>query len=271
MKIADWLSSGTDELKSAGIPSARLDCLLLLEDSLGYTRIQVLARLNEEVPSDILSILNTQLARRKNREPLAYIRGHVEFYGRNFIVNNSVLIPRPETEALIDMITALKHVKNPTIADVGTGSGAIGITIALENPTARVFGYDINLKALRTAELNNRQFETNIFLAKSDLLDGIEQSFDIIVANLPYVSRSQHVSEETAYEPSVALYANDDGLAVITRFISQVSAQRNLTPQGYLILESEPRQHHAIEAHAKKYGFKLIRTDKFIQLFGCST
>lgn len=267
MKIAKWLSSGTKTLQSAHIESARLDCLILLEDCLDLSRAMILTHLDEKIPDHLRSGLDENLNRRKNREPLAYIRGVKEFYGRDFKVNNSVLIPRPESETIIEIAKNLPLKNNSSIADIGTGSGVLAITLALELQNKAITAYDIDADALRTAKINNKTYNTHVIFVQNNLLENSDTSFDCIVANLPYVSKFQNVSEETIFEPQVALYAESDGLALITKLIDQITMQSIIKPDGFLILESEPRQHNRVKAYANANNLKLLKTDGFVQLF----
>lgn len=266
-KITDWLSQGIRTLKTAGIESARLDCLIILEDALDQTRIKVLSNLDYEIPNVALTHLDKMLERRKSREPLAYIRSSVEFYGRDFFVNPSVLIPRPESESIIEIAKTLPFISGATIADVGTGSGALAVTISLEIPDSTVIAYDIDSAALEVARKNNVRFNSGVEFIQDDLLHESASTFDCIIANLPYVSRSQPVSIETIFEPSLSLFADDDGLALIKQLIEQITTRPNMKPGGYLILESEPRQHVAIRSFAEDHSLKHVKTENFIQLF----
>lgn len=197
-----------------------------------------------------------------------------EFYGRDFIVTKEVLIPRPETEQLIDMVLSLagkpflpgvKPTKRilpakPIILDVGTGSGCIAITIKEELPEAEIFATDISEPALEIAKKNAQKFKTDIKFIKSDLLENFENKPDLIVANLPYVDREWDWLDKGALskEPSIALYAEDHGLALIKKLIDQASASK----VPHLILEADPCEHQEIINYAKNY--QLIKITGFI-------
>jgi release factor glutamine methyltransferase len=266
MKIDNWLREGTKKLTESGVSSARLDCLILLEDALGKDRAFVLAHGEEIIPKTSLIVLNTQLERRQQREPLAYIRGWSEFYGRPFSVSKDVLIPRPETEVIIEEALALRLPPSPLIADVGTGSGILAITLKLELPSAQVYACDTSSSALLVAQRNAQALEAAIDFEKSDLLSSNDRTFDLIIANLPYVTAGQHTSPETAYEPKEALYAANDGLADIERLLLQLNSSR-LKKGGYLLLEAEPSQHAAITAKAHQQNLRHLHTKGFVQLF----
>jgi len=170
--------------------------------------------------------------------PLQYIVGRQEFYGRYFSVNPSVLIPRPETELVVERVLALQPAAGSRIIDVGAGSGCIGITLALELPLTRVILTDVSFEALQTARGNARQLGADTPILCMDLLDAASGPFDFIVSNPPYVSyaeTSQLQREVREHEPHVALFAGDDGLAPYRRLIP--SAEQTLRPGGYLTME----------------------------------
>lgn len=202
----------------------------------------------------------------------------INFYGRDFIVTPDVLMPRPETEQIIDKVKSLaglpilpgvkpgKNVlpKNPKILDVGTGSGCIGVTIKKELKDAIVTGVDIDESALEIAGKNAQKFETDIILKQSDLLENCPEKYDIIIANLPYVDPDWDWLDKEALnkEPSLALYAEDHGLALIKRLITEIKEK-----PSYLILEADPCQHQEIIDFAEKNGFQHAETRGFILTF----
>jgi len=190
---------------------------------------------------------NTVVTNRAKGMPLAYITGKKEFYGRDFVVNDSVLIPRPETEMIIDETrAAVKKIPVSLIIDIGTGSGCIGITLALELTNIDVIACDIDLKALETARTNAKDYgvDNRITYVKSDLLKEIDKKADIVVVNLPYVLETdkENLDEKHAvslkYEPHNALYAGIDGLDLYKRLVVELKGK---LPK-LLILEIDPRQ-----------------------------
>lgn len=202
-------------------------------------------------------LVNDCLRRRNGGEPLAYILGFKEFYGRRFKVSPDVLIPRPETENLIDVAISLRPKK---ILDIGTGSGCIAITLALELPESVVTGVDISDKALNIAKNNSLTLQTDVNFMKSDLLDSIKDyDYDLIVANLPYVDKEwDWIDESLKYEPNDALFASDGGLELIKRLICESRdyfKKSNITDEKYLLLEADPCQHKKIAKFAKNHGF----------------
>ena len=200
----------------------------------------------------------------------------IDFYGREFVINRDVLIPRPETEILIDMVLNLvgkpylpgvrpgkaRLPENLAILDVGTGSGCIAITLKLELPKATVMATDVSKKALVVASENAERLKAEVEFRQADLLDGIETQPDLVVANLPYVDESWDWIDKKALskEPSLALYAEDGGLKLIFKLIEQV-AERGIR---HLILEADPCQHERIKEYASKKGLTVNETRGFI-------
>jgi release factor glutamine methyltransferase len=250
-------------LHLAGITSARLDAELLLAHVLEQSREWCLAHDDQPLSAAQLRQLDQLLTRRLNREPIAYILGRKEFYSRDFLVTPDVLIPRPETEQLVESVESLLA-EDSKIIDVGCGSGCIGITLKLECPTSNVTLSDISQSALAVANTNAARLGAEVEIVQSDLLDNISGRFDIIVANLPYVDRNWPVSPETKFEPPAALFAPDSGLALVKRLI--VTAPQHLTPSGYLVLEFDPRQLVEIEKCCKKYNTNIIKKCPFMSV-----
>lgn len=261
MNLQTFLAQSTKLLRTAGIASARLDCLVLASYILKKDKTWLLAN-----PQYILSpteehSLQVLLKKRAQRLPLAYLIGQKEFYGRTFVVTPDVLIPRPETETLIDIAKSLQ----PTsILDVGTGSGVIAITLALET-SAKVVASDISQKALDIAQKNARNMGANVSFVQSDLLANITRQFDCIIANLPYVSRDWQRSPETNAEPELALFAHNQGLGLVYKLLGQ--APKHLVAKGHLLLEADPRQHLAIKKAAHQQGFKYVTSNRFVLCF----
>lgn len=199
----------------------------------------------------------------------------INFYGRDFIITPDVLIPRPETEMIVDAVlnlagrSYLPGVKpgpkilpnNPQILDVGTGSGCIAITLALELPGASITASDISESALAVAQQNAEVLNTKINFTQSDLLDNISTDYDLIVANLPYVDENWDWLDKKALakEPAIALYAKDGGLALIKSLISQAGKRKT----KFLILEADPCQHERIINYATNCGYPLLETRGF--------
>ncbi|MBI5652173.1 MAG: peptide chain release factor N(5)-glutamine methyltransferase [Chloroflexi bacterium] len=209
---------------------ARLQAELLLAHALGVSRALALARLNDLLAPEIAAQYAANVARRAQNEPLAYILGHQEFYKLDFSVDRRVLIPRHETETLIELALARAPRESPTIVDVGTGSGAIALTLAHHLPDARVIALDVSPDALAVARMNAARLhlESRVEFRESDLLEHFHDSFDLLVANLPYIPRArfdQLPREVRAFEPRRALDGGDDGLDVLRRLLAQIEAR----------------------------------------------
>lgn len=263
MTIKEFLLTTTKQFQATGNQSARLDAQLLLMDELQQSKAWLLTHDDETLNDTRLTRLQQKIERRLQREPMAYIRGHQEFYGRNFIVTPDVLIPRPETEAIISELIAMEPVAGASLSDIGTGSGAIAITAKLELPQLEVHASDISPSALAVAKQNATIHSAEIIFQQQNLLKDVSaQNYDIIVANLPYVDRSWKRSPETNFEPAIALFANDNGLTLIKELITQ--AKDVLRPHGYLLLEADPKQHQAIIVAARTSGFSLKSHDGYI-------
>lgn len=200
----------------------------------------------------------------------------IDFYGRDFAINQDVLIPRPETEQMVDMVLSLAGkpylpgvkpgkavlAEDMMILEVGTGSGCVAVTLKLELPSARVVATDISREALDVASENARRLSADVKFIKNDLLQGLKVHPDIVVANLPYVDENWEWVDKKALkkEPRLALYAKDGGLALIKELISQVAESKI----KHLILEADPCQHERIRDYAKKKGLTLRETRGFI-------
>lgn len=263
MTISDWLLQATKQLQHADIETARLDAELILAHTLGNDRTWLIAHGDDQLDSpasgDTADLL---LQRRINREPIAYLTGTKEFYGRTFTVTSDVLIPRPETETLIDMIK--ERIQDGTFLDVGCGSGCIGITAALEIPELEVTLADISEEALKITNNNILDLDAKASAVRSDLLEDIDGEYDFIVANLPYVDPDWERSPETDHEPSLALFADNHGLELIYKLVS--TSPDHLTAQGYLLLEADPEQHSAITDFAQNHGFREIESRNYALL-----
>lgn len=263
--IKDWLTNATQLLTNAGIPSAKLDSEIILEGALQKDRSHLYAYPDEIISINTLKIAEKNLAKRIKRVPIAYIIGCKEFYGRNFTVNSSTLIPRPESEQIIETLKdILKNTTQEklTLIDVGTGSGCLGITAKLEYPDLSVILSDVSNSALDVANSNAQKLKATITSVQSNLLDTCPGKIDIILANLPYVDKSWERSPETDYEPSLALFAKNNGKRLIIDLIDQAAGKLN--PNGYLIIESDPVQHDSLINYAINQNFKLVSKKDYI-------
>ncbi len=263
LTIQAWLAGATHQLAAADIPSAKLDAELLLADALGRDRTWLVAHATDPLTEGVISTVVKGLERRLAREPIAYIRGHQAFYGRDFLVTPDCLIPRPETETLITIAKSLL-LPGDKVLDIGTGSGCIAISIALECPTARVDAIDVSAAALYVAQRNVEQLAATVTLTEQDFtqMADVTEPYSLIVANLPYVDEQWERSPETAYEPAVALFADEDGLELIFTLLRQ--APQLLRASGHLLLEADKRQHDTIIDFAVAAGWTLTARDGLI-------
>lgn len=262
--ISFWLKNAAKSLKDAGIPSARLDAELILANTLRKNRTYLHAHLDEEIDPRRVDIANARLDLRLDRVPMAYILGYKEFYGRKFAVSPAVLVPRPESEDMISLFldATAGEIEQKVLIDVGTGSGCLGITAALERTNISVILSDISKDALRIAEKNADDHRARVKIQQQSLLNGQLEPVDYIFANLPYVDKDWEVSPELQYEPKIALFTEDGGLKLILELIRQ--APRCLAPNGQLFIEADPTQHERIIQAAAKQNFKLAAIQHYI-------
>ena len=262
MNIANWLEKAKTKVPSI---DAELILLNILREK---DRTYLISHDTRDLTEVEEEKANYYLNERAKNKPLAYIINSKEFYGREFYVDENVLIPRPETEDIIDIVKKIaENIDYPIIYDVGTGSGCIATTLKLEIPKAKVVAIDNSDKALEVAKKNSTKLHSDIILQKSDLLnDALDHNIDIVVANLPYVNKAWDWLdfESLQYEPLSALYASNDGLALIYELINQASARPDIK---HLILESDPSQHEKIIDYCKKKGLELVETRNFILYF----
>lgn len=249
--LADVIHRAAHTLSNAGIEDAPLETELLLRHVLGINRAQLYIRLEESLAAEEAEAFQRLVERRLRHEPSAYITGQREFYGLEFYVNTHVFIPRPESELLVER--ALKQARcllasresftslaPILIADVGTGSGAIAISLALNLPQTKVYAIDVSAAALEVAALNCRRHEVTeqVVLLQGDMLTTLPEPVDLIVANLPYIKESELSelnSEVVDFEPFLALYGGRDGLDKIQSLLSQ--SKDKLRPKAHILLE----------------------------------
>lgn len=266
--VHDWLVTGSAQLSAHGISTARLDCLVLLEDELGIDRAHLLAKPDQEIASAHVAQLQIQLDRRATHEPLAYIRGHAEFYGREFYVNEHVLVPRPESETMIELLKKVAPADS-RVADIGTGSGALAITAVLEIGAVAA-AVDIDEACLSVARRNAVQYTVAVTCLQGNLLQPFcdpATSFipNILLANLPYVPVNYPVNTSAQREPALALYGGQDGLDLYRMMFSQLANLRQLPT--FIMTESLPEQHASLAGVAQTADYSLLLSDDFIQVF----
>ena len=237
MTTGEAIRRGAARLAQAAVEQPRRTAELLLASVLDVERVYVIAHPEQPVDEASGTNFDRQIARRASGEPLQYILGRQEFYGRDFRVAPGVLIPRPETELLVEQALVRIH-NGDRVCDVGAGSGAIAVTIALERPATRVTAVDFFEPALAASRANAAALGAAVSLCRGDLLTPFHDgSFDLIVSNPPYVAESARPSlqRELAHEPATALFAGADGLDCYRRLIPQ--AARALRSGGWLLLE----------------------------------
>jgi release factor glutamine methyltransferase len=260
MTIDELLRIGRTAL--AGNPDARFEAELLLEHVSAVTRSSMRAHGERELPATTVDRYQTILARRARGEPIAYILGRREFWSLELAVGPGVLIPRPETELLVERVLA--HVPPASaaqIVDIGTGSGAIALAIARERPAAHVVATDVSSDALEYARQNVRALQSNVEILQGDLYAPIEgRRFDVIVSNPPYVAADDPdlADDVRRFEPATALHAAEDGLAILRRLIER--APQHLRPGGWLVLEHGWRQARPLRTMLEERGFTHVRS-----------
>lgn len=270
-RIHDWLEDTTSALKQAGIETARLDSLVLLCDELGRDKSWILAHPEHVIQGTELEILSTKVTQRAQHVPLAYIRGYVEFYGRKFDLNEHVLVPRPESEAIIELLKRVAgRGSRVAIFDIGTGSGVLAITAKLEIPEANVVASDIDESCIKVARKNARHHEADISFLSGDLVHPLLDSAfkiqdSIFVANLPYVPESYPINNAAAHEPKLALFSGKDGLNHYSEMFTQL--KNSQAKPLYIITEALQTQHEALRIIAQNTGYRQLHQNGLAQCF----
>jgi release factor glutamine methyltransferase len=248
-RLAETLAAATAKLAEAGSETPRLDAELLLASALGVGRERLLIDGDEQLDRQAFERFEALLERRVAREPVAYILGRKEFRRITIAVDPRVLIPRPETELLVEVGLSLPP--GSRVVDVGTGSGAVALALKDERPDLDVVGTDVSVDALTVARSNADWLGLEVELVRADLLYGVAGPVDAVLANLPYVEADAELSPEiTRYEPAAALYAGADGLDLIRRLVAQA---RGLP---LLALEIGAEQAPAVRRLLERTGFR---------------
>ncbi len=268
LTVGQWLEFSVARLEKAGSETPRLDTLVMLEDVTSRSRASLLADQDCALANSHVAKLYKMHIRRQNNEPLAYIRGKAEFYGRTFAVSPSVLVPRPETEAIIDL--AKEYVQNLKedilISDVGCGSGCIGLTAALEITGAKVQMSDISADAIKVVQKNAKLLSAkNTIINRGDLLVGPDVP-QILLTNLPYVPENYSINKAAEHEPKIALFSGQDGLDLYRRLWEQLGTTSTAQPKC-VITESLPEQHGAMQKLAAAAGYQLDKVQGYAQRF----
>lgn len=273
MTIADALREGATRLRVAGVEEARRDAGSLLSHATGRDRAYLITHADEELTPAQLKAFDSSIARRADGEPLQYLTGVQEFYGLDFEVTPEVLIPRPETELLVETaLEILKEADSPLVCDVGTGSGCIAVALLHERRDARAVALDISADALHVAGRNAARngVGDRLELLVSDCFDALRSDerrgvrFDLIASNPPYIAEDEIASlqrEVREHEPRGALTPGGDGLSVIRRLVAD--APEFLKPRGHLLIEIGFDQHERVASliDARVWTLLDIRRD----------
>jgi release factor glutamine methyltransferase len=268
MTTDNWLRSATNTLTQAGIETARLDSLVLLENILSRDRSWILAHAEDDISEADSEALNKFIVQRSSHYPLAYITHKAYFYNAQFFVNDHVLIPRPESEAIIEVLQTLPKIALHTIIDVGTGSGALAITAKCIFPKSNVIALDIDPKCLKVAMYNAKSLKTDIVFVQSDLLTSLpatQTGNSILLANLPYVPDNYSINDSAKSEPELAIFGGNTGLEIYARLFRQIGDSTSKVE--YIITESLPIQHLGLISIAEQAGYDCTATNDFVQLF----
>jgi release factor glutamine methyltransferase len=264
--IGSLVKWATDDFRARGIENPRLDAEVLVAHALKMDRTRVIIESMRPLDPAELAMLRDLVRRRRAREPIAYLRGEREFYGRAFRVDERVLIPRPDTEALVDV--ALERTADRSLSlrllDLCTGSGCVAITIARQRPTSRVLATDISVDALAVARENALRLGAyNVALRESDLFAAVPARFDLVTANPPYIASSDVpglMPDVRDFEPRLALDGGSDGLDLIRRIVDE--APGHLERDGVLATEVGAGEAQAVRALFEAAAYRDVRVDR---------
>jgi len=252
--LLDLVQRSAQWLSGKGLPNARREAEWIFAEALGLTRLDLYTRFDMPLDAGETLRLRELVQRRGRREPLAYVLGNQEFRGLRLRVTPAVLVPRPETEELVELVLKALPAGAPAVLDVGTGSGAIALALKHARPELAVDARDLSPDALAVAQGNATALGLDVSFSQGDLAAGLLGPFAAVVANLPYIAEDERglCDPELAFEPALALFPGGDGLGPIRRLITD--AKRLLTPDGRLWLEHGFRQAAAIAAAAAAAG-----------------
>lgn len=269
--VSDWLQYARKRLSHSGFNSSSLDSELILATVLKTNRQTLHAHPERNLSPTIIRQANRLLRMRLKDFPIAYMTGTKEFFGHDFIVSRDVLIPRQESEDMIELaLNSLPSQNTINILDVGCGSGVLGQSLAIElsrlGINFKLTQSDISPKALKIASKNAKKHNLNVQFIKSNLLAKTGSSFDIILANLPYVNKKWHYVDGVKFEPKIAIFAPDNGLSLIKKFIHQIAEEKTNYSRMFL-LESDMSQTKEIQQMLKNIGARGIASSGYITLF----
>jgi release factor glutamine methyltransferase len=268
--VHERIADARQALLRAGltVEDARLDAEVLARHALGWDRARLVADGRDPMPADVDREYSALIERRATREPVAFITGRREFWGLDFDVSPAVLIPRPETELIVeaacDRLSRRDAVR--TIVDVGTGSGCLAIALAREFPDARVLAIDISAAALGVATRNAERHgvDRRVTFVRGDLLDSVQGPVDLVVANPPYVPSGVELSPDIVrFEPAIALYSGSDGLTLVKRLVSSVRPR--LADGGLFVVEFGLGQDDEVDTLARDAGWQEIEIREDLQ------
>ncbi len=265
MKIEALLTEGRRVLQRQGTFSVALDVRLLLQAAAGLSHEEIIAHPAQDISREAESIFYASIARRSAHEPVSRILGRREFYGREYIITPDVLDPRPDTEVVVEL--ALTHVKHGRFVDLGTGSGAIAITLCGEADQLIGIATDVSAAALQVARTNAQRLGVSDRLSfhKNTWFVGLTGAFDLIISNPPYIATHETLSPDVAnYDPHIALFAGEDGLLAYREIARQASA--HLSGHGVVIVEIGAGQITAVKSLFESHGLKLF--DQAMDLAG---
>ena len=265
MNTLDLLNKGSKQLKYKGIKSSQIDSEILLSNILGKSRENILINLDKKIGSDDIIKFNDFIERRSLKEPIAYILKEKEFWSKNFVVSKSTLIPRPETELMVEKLSKIYYGKKIFILDIGTGSGCILISLLSELKNSIGIGVDISTKALKIAKINALKHEVDhkLRFEKKCFSKIFYKKFDLIVSNPPYIDQrkiNKLDDDIKKFEPLIALNGGNDGLDVITKVIYK--AKEILKRKGMLSLEIGNEQLIKVSKILRNNNFKIIENIK---------
>jgi len=260
MNALELINLGTNELRRKKIDTSRLDSELLLSKILDKSREEILINLEQKICQKYLLKYKQLIQRRSQCEPIAYIMKEKEFWSKIFFVSSDTLIPRPETELIVEKLTKIFEEKKISILDIGTGTGCILISLLSELKNSKGIGIDISKKALRIAEKNSEQhgMKNKIKFFHKSLDSKFYQKFDLIVSNPPYIKKSEikNLKEDVRkFEPRIALDGGNDGLDLIKKVIYK--SKYILKIKGMLALEIGNEQFNKVSKILKKNNFKI--------------
>ena len=256
MTRRDFLDAAVRRLSSAGVEDARRTAEWIVEEATGVRRVDLYLRPDVELEAAETALAERYLARRAAGEPVQYVLGSADFYGLRLTVTPAVLIPRPETEVVVEHALALvRDLEAPWVLDVGTGSGAIALAVKSERPDAEVFGVDVSADALAVAAGNAERLGLDVTLVEADMLrpsvaDEVPAAFALVVSNPPYVPRAERAGlqrEVRDHEPETALFVPDGDPLVFYRALAD-HAGRLLAPGGWLVAETHADHGRAVAA-----------------------